>query len=65
MEYNESSHSVSLECSMSSRHLVGPDLLELLYPAPQSVHLGALMAGLALQLRDGLLLLGAVELDLL
>lgn len=50
---------------MCNRQLVGPDLLELFYPAPQSVHLNALLAVLGLQLRDGLLLLGAVELDLL
>ena len=42
-----------------------PHLLELPCPAPQSVHLDALMVGLGLELRDGLLLLGAVELDLL
>lgn len=41
------------------------DLLQLLYPAPQSVHLYILMAVLGLQLRDGLLLLGAVQLGLL
>lgn len=42
-----------------------PDLLELLYPAPQTVHLYALLAVLDLQLRDGLFLLSAVKLDLL
>lgn len=50
---------------MCNRQPVGPDLLEFLDPAPQSVHLDALMAVLGLQLRDGLFLLGAVELDLL
>ena len=42
-----------------------PHLLELPYPAPQSVHPDALMVGLGLKLSDGLLLLGAIELDLL
>lgn len=50
---------------MYSRQLVSPDLLEFFYPAPQSVHLNALLAVLGLQLRDGLFLLRAVELDLL
>lgn len=47
------------------RQLVGPDLLKLLYPSPQTVHLDALLAVLHLQLRDGLFLLGAVVLYLL
>lgn len=50
---------------MCNGQLVGSDLLQLLYPAPQTVHLDALLAVLHLQLRDGLFLLGAVELDFL
>lgn len=50
---------------MCSGQLVSPDLLELLYPAPQSIHLDALLAILGLQLRDGLFLKRALELDLL
>lgn len=50
--------------SSSSRRL-GAYLLKLLYPAPQAVHLHALVAALRLQLRDALFLLGAMQLQLL
>lgn len=42
-----------------------PDLVELVYPAPQTLHLYVLLAVLELQLGDGLFLLAAVELELL
>lgn len=42
-----------------------PDLVELVYPAPQALHLYVLLAVLQLQLGDGLFLLAAVELELL
>lgn len=42
-----------------------PDLVELVYSAPQTLHLYVLLAVLELQLGDGLFLLAAVELDLL
>lgn len=41
-----------------------PHLLQLVYPAPQGVHLYALLTDSALQLSDGLLLLCAVALSL-
>lgn len=42
-----------------------PDLVELVYPAPQALHLDVLLVVLELQLRDGLFLLAAVQLQLL
>lgn len=39
-------------------------LLQLVYPASQSIHLDALLSGSAVQLGDGLLLLRAVALRL-
>lgn len=44
---------------------LSPDLLQLLQPTAQAVHLHALLAVLGLQLRDGLFLLGGRQLDLL
>lgn len=41
------------------------DLVELVYPALQALHLDVLLVVLELQLRDGLFLLAAVELQLL
>lgn len=42
-----------------------PHLLQLVYPAPQGVHLHPLLANSAVQLSDGLLLLCAVALSLI
>lgn len=52
-----------MACVVASELLT--DLLKLLYPAPQTVHLNALLAVLGLKLRDALFLLGAVELQVL